>query len=191
MTHCSAKWWGTFTRNLRQSQPADQHVDPAGAGGNGWHGIEGARGRISEARGSAETHAEMRRRPRRSVDFWTSGTAATLAPARSDENAALDALLNGMFGPPVPVVAGLAEAIARPEPAVEEEASLFGEDRANVFHQGNLSHAAEANRENYYRALHLIERSAPWLPNQRFLHWQGGVSRSMGKLDHRPVAWRL
>jgi hypothetical protein len=128
---------------------------------------------IAEARESAENHAVMREATRplsQFLDFWHALRWLQLGP---DENAALDACLNGMFGPPVPIIAGLAEAIAPPEPAAEEEeANLFGDDRAGILHQGSLFQAAEANRENYHRISALIERCRAVAAEQHFLHWQ-------------------
>lgn len=54
----------------------------------------------------------------------------------------------------------------------EDAANLFGEQRADLLRQGSLFYAAEANRENYYRALDLIERSRVLAAEQHFLHWQ-------------------
>ena len=170
------EWVGPVHRELaaKANLLINRHVQQALTATDGMARIErAADADIAEARESADTHQAMRAATAplyRFLDFWQA--LRWLRLGRS-EAAALDALLNGMFGPPVPIVAGLAEAVAPPEPSIEEgEANLFGEQPANLLRQGSLFHAAEANRENYVRALDLIERSQALAAEQHFLHWQ-------------------
>ena len=123
---------------------------------------------IAEVRQSDETFAlveESTRPLKRFLDFWQ---AIKWLDLDKDEEHALQALLDGQFGNPLEVAAGLKPPIA-PTELAPVSPSLFGE-RPPI--QMTLQGTGVASSRDYWALKRLIERAHALAEEVRFFHWE-------------------
>ncbi|WP_409721739.1 Eco57I restriction-modification methylase domain-containing protein [Pseudorhodoplanes sp.] len=124
---------------------------------------------IAEVKASAADYHDVTARTeplRRFLDFWQ---AVKWLDLTDDEKKALDAALDGAFGPPTAVLAGLQEPV-RPAGLTDEALSLFDEGREEQLAITGLGSAGTARD---FRVIGgLIARAHALAAEQHFLHWQ-------------------
>ncbi len=122
---------------------------------------------IPEVKASAEDYhgVEAKTEPlRRFLDFWQ---AVRWLDLSHEEEKALQALLDGHFGQPLPIAAG----ITPPNPPVDFESgkgALFG----GAAQQLALAGTGVASVQDYITLQGLLRKAHALATKQRFLHWQ-------------------
>ena len=127
---------------------------------------EAADADLSEVKASAASYAAVDDATallRGFLDFWHGIRWLNLEPG---DRTAVQALIDGAFGPPVPIAAGTEEPIP---PAGTEEAGLFPQDAAR---QGVLIGLRETSAATYTRLQTLLARVHVVVERERPLHWQ-------------------
>jgi hypothetical protein len=123
---------------------------------------------IAEVKASAQAYREVETRTeplRRFLDFWQAVKWLDLSQV---EKQALQALLDGIFGQPFPVAAGLSPPIA-PTGYQNGDAGLFG---AEAPQQLAMAGTGVASVPDYLAVRDLLDKAHALAAEQRFLHWQ-------------------
>jgi hypothetical protein len=123
---------------------------------------------IAEVKASANAYHEVETRTeplRRFLDFWQ---AVKWLDLSQEEKKALQALLDGIFGQPFPVAAGLSPPIA-PTGYQNGDAGLFG---AEAPQQLAMAGTGVASVPDYLAVRGLLAKAHALAAEQRFLHWQ-------------------